>query len=194
MRADALVPAVTRAARVTDDLGVDERCLGERLVEVVLGQAQARGEGAEQPVGDGREPVLPVQHRRTQLRQGAGPLVRSFQPPPHRLVGPTRAGRPLGAEVQLVAPVRLAVGELVTHPRVAAEVRGLQVADCHPVPLGQREEAAGHVQNVGGVLDRDAGSGQVEEADPMSCGAQIVEEPRALDGVIEGAQIEHGQR
>ena len=103
-------------------------------------------------------------------------------------------GLALGADVDLLAPVDLALGALAADARVAAEVRALDVLDRELVGLGQGEEVARGPVQARLELGRDAGAGEVEEADVVRGGAQVVAEPRGgLGAGVELGEIEDRQ-
>ena len=121
-----------------------------------------------------------------QLGLSGRPQVGSDEP---REVGRVGVGDrvALGADVDLLAPVDLALGALAADARVAAEVRALDVLDRELVGLGQREEVAGGAVQPRLELGRDAGAGQIEEPDVVGRVPQVVAEPRG--GVGSGVEL-----
>ena len=107
------------------------------------------GERAGELGADPAEQRRPRHRRARQLGQGGRPLVGPAQQVERRV--PRRAGqrRLLGAEVELLARVRAARGDLVAQPGVAAEVRGPPVVQRQPLGLRQGEEPAGQLGELG---------------------------------------------
>ena len=96
-------------------------------------------------------------------------------------------GLALGPDVDLLAPVDPALGPLAADARVAAEVRALDVLDRELVGLRKGEEVARGAVQPRLELGRDARAGQVEEADVVRRGAQVVAEARG--GLRSGVQL-----
>ena len=105
VRADPLVAAVARAPRVPHQLQMRMGALPEDRVVEVGGRPDGGEQLAQQPLGDGAEPVDPRERGVPQLRQGGGPLVGPLQPPVRGLTGPGYPRGPLGPDVELVPPV-----------------------------------------------------------------------------------------
>lgn len=141
VRADALVGAVARTAGVADQLEVRVGVGAEdRVVEAGRG-ADGGEQLAQQALGDRAELVDPGERGRAQLGQGGGPLVGALEPPVRRLAGAGYAGRALGADVELVAPVAGAAGALVAGTGVAPEVGELMLSRASRSASGSAKKA-----------------------------------------------------
>src|SRR5690606_13253871 len=104
-------------------------------------------------------------------------------------------GIPLRSDVDLLAPVDRTLRALASDTGVAAEVRTLHVLDRELVRFGKGEEVACRTVQPLLQLCRDARSGQVEEPDIASGGAQIrAEAVRFVPAAIEPREIEDGER
>ena len=191
VRADAL-PALF-AAGVADELDQGGGAVAEGAVEDVGRTAEGQRPGAQEPPRDRRAPVLPVGEDRPQVGLRLGPEVRPFQAHVDgrsRIIG----GCAFGADVDLLAPVDLALGELAAGPGVAAELRTAQHLDAALVVERQREEAGGLRERPRGDVLGDAVADEVEEADVVGGGAQRGAEVRRL-GVapVELGHVEDGE-
>ena len=175
----------SRRARVADDLD-ERRRFAEVRVEVVRGGAERLGPRPQQPPGDAREVLVPLGDDLLQLRLRRRPEVRADEA---REVGRIRVGDRLAlrTDVDLLAPVDLALRALAADPGVSAEVRALHVLDRELVRLGQGEEVARCAVQALLELGRDPGAGQVEEADVVRRGAQV--RPESRGGVVAGVEL-----
>ena len=157
------LPLVTVAARVAHELDECRRPV-EGVVEPVLRRAKGTRPGAQQRHTDDRASLRPVGQGGAQGRQRVRPEVGALQPVVCRAAGHEVA---LGADVDLLAPVDAALGELTTGARVAAEVRAARHLDVELVGLGQGEEALGLGEEVLHDVLGDAVTDEVEEPDLM---------------------------
>ncbi len=194
VRAHALVGDRVRAAGVADDLDVQRRLLVEPRVEVALLLAERGGQCPQDLAADPQRLVLPAQHDLAQLRQRRRPLVGPDQAHPVRVAGALDDGGPLGADVDLLAPVGRAAGVLGAGAGVATELGRVHVLDLQPLLDGQREELPGQLLDAIGDSGRDPVTGDVEEADVARCRAQLGQEGVALPrSGAEAGQIDDGQ-
>ena len=167
-----------RLPDVADELAEPVGLAREGAVEVARGRTEGGGERAGELRADPAEQRRPRHRRGRQLGQGFGPLVGPAQQVEGRV--PVRAGERLllGAEVELLARVRTARGDLVAQPGVAAEVRGPPVVQREPVGERQREEPPGQLGELGDLAGGRAVVGELEEADLVQGAPQVVEEGR----------------
>ena len=192
MRADALAGLGLVGARVAHDLQ-QRRRFAEVLVEIRLGCAERERPGPQQLAGNTREVLLPLRGDLAQLGLGVGPQVR---PDEAREVGRLGVGDDiaLGTDVDLLAPVDLALRALAADARVSAELRTVQILDRELVGLIELEELARRAVQARLELGRHARSGQVEEPDVVRRGAQVVSKARGgLGALIELRQVEDRQ-
>src|SRR5690606_3827620 len=100
----------------------------------------------------------------------------------------------LGADVDLLAPVLAAAGDLQPGASVAAEMRGVHHLDSQLLLLGQLEEAPGEPEDAVDPLLCDAVAGQIEEPDVARRRPQIRKEALPLArAALEPSQVEHRQ-
>jgi len=101
----------------------------------------------------------------------------------------------LGADVKLLAQVRLPASDLRGRAVIAAKVRRIEHAHRQLVGLGQGEERARLLLHFGQQRWVDPMTGEVEKPDMPRRQAQLVEELLALlRAAIELRQVEQGQR
>jgi hypothetical protein len=117
---------------------------------------------------------LPCQ--RPQLGDGVvGPLVGSFEQSVRGVPELAGHGSPFGREVDLLAGVGPAGGDLVPEPGVAAEVRGQPVVQPKPLRQGQREEPGRGGGQRADLPGSRPVAGELQEPDPVEGGAQLGE-------------------
>lgn len=80
--------------------------------------------------------------------------------------------RPLGTDVDLLAPIDPTVGQLAAHSRIAAKVWALQLTDLVLDGVGHREECPRRTQHVGHSVGADPVPDEVEETRVVGCLAQ----------------------
>src|SRR5690606_27613852 len=134
VRTDALLRLRIRLAGVAHDLD-ERRRIAEVRLEVGLLGAQRECPGAQELAGDTAEVLVPLGDNFAQLRLGRRPQVRADQPVEGRSAVD---GIPLGTDVDLFAPVDLALSALAPDAGVSAEVRAVHVLDGELVFFGQR--------------------------------------------------------
>ena len=168
--------------------------VGEGGVEDILGCAERERPGAQEAQGEGVELGGPAGDDGLQVREVGRPQVGTFEAP---IVGDARAALDRGAlfaDIDLFPPVDVAVGELAADARVTAELRAVDVLDRELLPLGEGEEAAGHIQDVVDERLRDAVPDEVEETHLVGGLAQLLAEPSCrLLAVVEGGHVEDGE-
>jgi hypothetical protein len=144
----ALIALVGCATGVTDDLDKRVRGSGVDRREHVLGLLEHRSERSQHPYSEGGALLLVGELCRLELRKRRRPLVRTPQARPRRHSSLERQGRPLRADVDLLAPIRLAARMFETGAVIATEMRRIDHFDGKLVPFGQSEEAPRDAQHV----------------------------------------------
>lgn len=134
---------------------------------------------------------MPFLGDRTQFGLGRRPEIRADESVERRAFVD---GIPLRADVDLLAPVDLSLGQLAARARVTAEMRALHILDREFLVFGQGEEVARRPPKPLGELRGHTGSGEVEEPDIVGRGAQLVTELRGrIRSLIEQREVEHGE-
>jgi hypothetical protein len=174
---------------------VDGRLVVEPPIEVVLVLAERGGQRPQHLAADPQRLGLPAQHDAAQLGQRGRPLVGADQPQVVRVTGTGVQGRPLRADVDLLAPVGAARGVFGSGARIAAELGRVEVLDLQPLFFRQREEGTGGAQSLLPYGGGDTVTGDVEEPH-LVCGCAQPREKRLAvgGGVAEAGDIDDGQR
>ena len=168
--------------------------VGEGAVEDILGCAESDRPGAQEAEGEGVEFGGPACDGGLQVGEVGRPWGRSFGAQIGGDAGAALGGGAFFADVDLFPPVDVAVGELAADARVSAELRAVDVLDRELLLLGEREEAAGHIQDVVDERLVDAVPDEVEEADLVGGLAQLLAESLCrLLAVVEGGHVEDGE-
>ena len=108
---------------IADKLHQIMRVIAIQRLERVGSLAERQGEGAQDSDEHLDGGGLPAIDHRPQLRQCRRPLIRSLQSRPCRRAPIARERRPLGADIDLLAPVRPAASALRGDSIVAAKMR-----------------------------------------------------------------------
>ncbi len=183
MGADALFSLLGRAARVADEF---EQLMWRPVIdrgEGIGALVQRQGEGAQQPHQYRRDALLPVQHDGFEIRQRCRPLVRTLETQIGRHALPRWHGDVLGADIDLLPPVRPAAGEFEAGAVIATEMRRVDHLDGQLLLLRQCEQRPRLIQNRRVQFGRHAMAGDVEKTHRAGRRAQIGQEPPA-PGVI----------
>ena len=178
-------------ARVTDDLD-QRRRIAEGLVEVRLLGPERERPGAQQLVRDPGQGVVPFGDDRLELGLGRRPQVRAGEAVES---GSALDGLALGADVDLLAPVDLALRPFAADTGVAAEVGAVDVLDRQLLLFGEREEVERGPVQARFELGGDPRARQVEEAHIVRrCTQFVTESGRGLRAGIELREVEDGER
>ena len=92
----------------------------------------------------------------------------------------SRERRPLGADIDLLAPVGLAAGALGGDAVVSAKMRRVDHLDGQLVGFGQREKALCRSHEIAAELGTTSWPADIEKTDVVSGGAQLGQESGAL--------------
>ncbi len=129
--------------------------------------------------GERRDLGLVAKQEGLQLRQRGRPLVWPLQPAPRRQrwIGERR---PLGGDIELLPPVGQAARALEARPRVAPEMRGIELVDGKLFFLAQIEKAARQVEEVLNLGMGDAVARDVEKTETVGVLAQLAKKVIAI--------------
>ena len=173
--ANALCAAGSLPPRIADQFDVLVGLLAVQAIERLLRQRQRQSESAQQPQRHGGHGLLPLQQQRFQRRQRCRPLVWPLQARPARRVIRQRQRRAFGADIELLAPVRLPARELRRRPVVTAKVRRMHHLHRQLVGFRQGEKLPRGVLQSRIQRAVYAVPTQIEKTDIAGRRAQIVE-------------------
>ena len=159
-----------------------------------LWRAEGNRPGTQQPQREGRQHGDPLPGGRLEFGQRRRPQVWAFESPEVRNTSPWSDDLPLAADINLLPPVDIAVGQLGSDARVAAKLRAAGVLDRELVRLIEVEEPAGHAQDVVDEGLLDPVPDEIEETDVVGHLPELLPERcRALGALIEFGQVQDGE-
>ena len=195
MRADALCAGGSVPPRIANQFDVLVGLIAIQAIESLLRQRQRQSESAQQPQRHGGHRLLPLQQQRFQRRQRRRPLVWPLQARPARGVVRQRQRRAFGADIELLAPVRLAARELRRRPVVTAKVRRMHHLHRQLVGFRQREKLPRALLQPRIQRAVHAVPAQIEKTDVAGRRAQIVEKGAPLTRIaVKLRKIQQRQR
>ena len=195
VRAYSLLGHLCALARVPHDLDEGKRLVAKCLVENALGSTKRNGPRAHELERESVQFRTPPVDGVLELGQSLGPQVGTFESPVLRGSFGFFDGVPLDANVDLLAPVDITVGEFATHPRVTAKLWAVDVLNCEFVLGRQLEETPGDVDNFVDEVLFNSVSDKVEEAHLVSDLAKLSAELfGCILASVESRNVENGKR